>query len=86
VATGGSVAPSGQRVFVASVGQMFIAGRHSGADAGIVVGGDDVLSAWKGDYPRMARVKLDERWVAFRKCVWDCADPDGSNPLSRRLP
>lgn len=72
VATGGSIAldPAGHRVSSASVGQLFIAGVIPGIMLATLLGFTTFYRAWKNDYPRLPRASWEERFIAFRKCIW----------------
>jgi C4-dicarboxylate transporter, DctM subunit len=72
VATSGAVAigPTGQRVFSASVGQLFIAGVIPGLILASMLGMTTWYRAYKNDYPRMPRAGWGERFRTFRDSVW----------------
>ncbi len=72
VATSGAVAigPTGQRVFSASVGQLFIAGVIPGLILASMLGMTTWYRAFKNDYPRMPKAGWGERFHTFRKSVW----------------
>ena len=72
VATSGAVAigPTGQRVFSASVGQLFIAGVIPGLVLATMLGMTTWYRAYKNDYPRMPRAGWGERFRTFRNSVW----------------
>ena len=72
VATSGAVAigPTGQRVFSASVGQLFIAGVVPGLVLATMLGMTTWYRAYKNDYPRMPRAGWGERFRTFRNSVW----------------
>jgi C4-dicarboxylate transporter DctM subunit len=72
VATGGSIAldPAGHRVSSASVGQMFIAGVIPGIMLASLLGFTTFYRAWKNDLPRLPRASWNQRFTAFRQCVW----------------
>jgi C4-dicarboxylate transporter DctM subunit len=72
VATSGAVAigPTGQRVFSASVGQLFIAGVIPGIILASMLGMTTWYRAYKNDYPRMPRASWGERFRTFRASVW----------------
>jgi C4-dicarboxylate transporter DctM subunit len=72
VATSGAVAigPTGQRVFSASVGQLFIAGVIPGLILASMLGMTTWYRAFKNDYPRMPKAGWGERFRTFRKSVW----------------
>jgi C4-dicarboxylate transporter DctM subunit len=72
VATGGSTAigPDGNRVFSASVGQLFIAGVIPGLILASMLGVTTWYRAWKNDYPRMPKATWAEALKAFRESIW----------------
>jgi len=72
VATSGAVAlgPTGERVFSASVGQLFIAGVIPGLILASMLGATTWYRAFKNDYPRMPRASWGERVRTFRDSVW----------------
>ncbi|MGE3150630.1 MAG: TRAP transporter large permease [Pseudorhodoplanes sp.] len=72
VATGGSVGlgPNGERIFSASVSQLFIAGVVPGLILATMLGMTTFYRAWRNDYPRMPRSGWLERVRAFRDSVW----------------
>ncbi len=72
VATGGSIAigPEGQRVFSASIGQLFMAGVVPGIMLATLLGATTFYRAWKYDYPRLPKASWAERFKAFRECIW----------------
>jgi C4-dicarboxylate transporter DctM subunit len=75
VATSGAIAvgPSGERVFSASVGQLFIAGIVPGLILASMLGATTWYRAFKNDYPRMPRAGWGERFRTFRASIWGLA-------------
>src|SRR5580704_7355917 len=75
VATSGMqpLGPTGAIVDSASIGQLFIAALVPGLMLATMLGATTWYSAWRNDYPRMARSSWRQCWHAFRESVWGLA-------------
>jgi C4-dicarboxylate transporter DctM subunit len=75
VATSGmsAVGPAGQRVFSASIDDLFMAGVVPGLVLAGLLGATTCAIAYRNNYPRTARASLGERWHAFVDGFWGFA-------------
>ena len=53
-----------------SIGALFMAGVVPGIALALLLGAVTWYRAWKGGYPRLARLGWVERWRAFREAIW----------------
>ncbi len=53
-----------------SIGALFMAGIVPGIMLALMLAAVTWFIAWRGDYPRMQKATLGQRWTAFRESAW----------------